>query len=183
MRNFNFFSTVAFAAADKAGASGPEAKTGEIVTGNEVTAVVGGEPVPPKVGNVAIIGGKRFRIKEQLTFQVLKQVEGQTVYVKFLSAIETAKPIKAAPGAKEMDPAEIAQVLNLENDQEQTLIVNKVLRGVLEDKFGVVEVTDPTTGEVSTIPGYIGAELAVRMEAPPAGKRYKQFSIFELETV
>lgn len=140
-------------------------KTGEVVG----TAVVTKTPAQATlVGTVFELGGAKFKIAEQVSRTVLKQTEDKPIYVKFLKAIEVGAEMKNVKGgAPKMEPARVADVLNLETKMNNTLIVNAVLEGILMENY-------PDNG-------YVGKSFAILMRPPVDGKRYKTFEVFRLE--
>jgi hypothetical protein len=65
-----------------------------------------------------------------------------------------------------MAPAELANVVDLETGEECQIIVNAVLRGVLDEFY-------PDAG-------YVGKAFQIVRHAKAAGKRYNTFSVDEI---
>lgn len=143
-----------------------------------------GEPAPPKPEAGAVTGqldnakavavtdmskptvtvnGKAFKVK-QVTRNVFPQRDGQTLLVQITGKVYQGKALEN--GKSEMAPAELAEVVNLETGVLGLIIVNKVLHGQLDELYPEA--------------GYVGKSFAITM-SPVEGKRYKAFTLYELE--
>jgi hypothetical protein len=122
----------------------------------------------------------KFTRTAQVTADVLKMEIGKPYYIKILSAIEESQAHagddsrragKEADG--KMEPAQICRVIDLEvpGAPEQILIVNSVLKGILEDSY-----TDKATGELK----YVGKSFEVTKRDKVNGKRYHTFQVYEV---
>ena len=101
--------------------------------------------------------------RRTLTVPVLKQQDEKEYTVKILDAFRTSKAVQAAEGKKTMEPATICTVQNSTDGKRYTLIVNKVLEGVITEEF---------PGE-----SYVGHTFAFTRHAKAEGKRYHTYSV------
>lgn len=111
-------------------------------------------PFVPKIAKVVTLPLSKFKV------DVPK-------YVQFEGAIFTGKPVKAKDGEAEEKPADLANVIDLETGEPCQIIVGSVLRGILEDNY-------PDAG-------YIGHRFQIIQHAQREGKRYKTYTVNELE--
>ena len=100
--------------------------------------------------------------RRTLTVPVLKQQDEKEYVVKILDKMRLSKAVNAAEGKKQMDPATICTV-ETEDGRRHTLIVNKVLEGVITEEF---------PGET-----YVGHTFAFTRHEKAAGKRYHTYSV------
>lgn len=112
-----------------------------------------------------VINGRAFKVR-QVTRNVFAQRPGQTLLVQVTSKIYTGKALDNPGPNGKMDPAELAEVVNLETGEIGLIIINTVLGKQFEENY-------PNGG-------YVGKSFAITMKDVP-GKRYKQFTLFELE--
>ena len=105
--------------------------------------------------------------RRTLTVPVLKMEDERVFRVKILDAFRESKAQNLADGKRQMDPATVCTVENLEDNKRYTLILNKVLHGVIVEAF-----PDNT---------YIGVSLEFVRHAKSKGKRYHTFSVDVLE--
>lgn len=141
---------------------------------------------------VALAGGVVFKVKAQLTREVIKQKDNETIFVQITGPIYQGKTLdgakKKADGSPEMAPARLCEVADLATGRLGLIIANKVLEGALVDAFPgitgaksqVKSDTDNSLIEVDT-PNYVGKKLAITMQPSPEGKRYKTFTVYELD--
>jgi len=101
--------------------------------------------------------------RRALTMPVLKQVDEKEFIIKILDKFRLSKAVNVAEGAKKMSPATICTVENREDGKRYTLIVNKVLEGILNEDF---------PGD-----GYIGKTIAFTRHPKAAGKSYHTYSV------
>jgi hypothetical protein len=141
---------------------------------------------------VALADGLIFKVKKQLTRDVLKQRDGETIFVKITGPIYQGKTLEGAKkktnGEPEMAPARLCEVADLRTKRLHLIIANSVLEGALKEAFptpgeGTVTVAKDDKDGTETIPtpGYVGKSVAITMHPAPEGKRYKTFTVFELE--
>ncbi len=134
----------------------------------EITKNLGGANVPavatfdPKAPAVAI-NGRTFKVK-QITRNVFPQRVGQTLAVTITGKIYEGEKLEGQD--KNMAAANLAECSNLENGKLGLIIVNKVLEAQLNRDY-------PKDG-------YVGRSFAITMEEKPEGKRYHQFTVYEL---
>lgn len=112
-----------------------------------------------------------FRIARHVTRPVLQQEDGYPFYVKFETAAIEGQALKPGRGgAAKMAPARVADVVNLQNGDQCTLIMNAVLESELDRVYPELD--------------YVGRSFAiVRGDHPDKSdtdKRYKLYRIVEL---
>ena len=122
-------------------------------------------------------------IKNQVTFTLLKWIEGQARIVKFEGEFFKGKTVKATRGEDgvSMEPADIARVQTL-NDSEELVkdprsghpmiyevIIGAVLGSQLDEHF--------PDGK------YVGKWFAITQLPKEHGKRYRPYEILEVEVV
>lgn len=112
-----------------------------------------------------VINGRAFKVR-QVTRNVFPQRPGHTLLVQMQGKIYTGKALDNPGPNGKMDPAELAEVVNLETGEIGLIIINTVLGKQFEENY-------PNAG-------YVGKSFAITMKDIP-GKRYKQFTLFELE--
>ena len=105
--------------------------------------------------------------RRTLTVPVLKMEDERVFQVKILDAFRESKAQNLADGKRQMDPATVCTVENIQDGKRYTLILNKVLHGVIVEAF-----PDNT---------YIGVSLEFVRHAKSKGKRYHTFSVDVLE--
>lgn len=107
------------------------------------------------------------KVKKLVTLPTLTIKGGETVYIKFLSEISVSKVIQKDKDGKDQEPAHIAQVFQLDTGEARTLIVNAVLNSIMVEEY----------------PNHSYKEKGFQITAanPKAGKRYKGFTVAELE--
>lgn len=111
-------------------------------------------------------------IKRTITVFHRKMTPGSLIYVKILSAIADAAPLKNAvpdPNAKKQ---QLMQVHNLETDQPEQITVGFVLKDILDESF-------PKNG-------YVGKYFRISLDANKQSKRnaqarYNTYSVAELD--
>lgn len=137
------------------------------------------EPVPahpdaPKNGVVmgsgvkgVTIGGKAYKITKKITTPLLKHAVGQSVAIRFETAIYVGKEIKKPGETAKEKPADLATVIDLETGEEMTYILSAVVKGNLDDLY----------------PGdaIIGHSFAIHKGDKVPGKRYNDFAVVEIE--
>ena len=111
---------------------------------------------------------KEFKYKsvKKVTLPILKKADGIAVFVEFTGPIFTGKELKGNGKDDQMEPAELANILNLETGEEMQIICNTVLKGTLEEEY-------PDQG-------YVGRKFRI-LQAKVEGKRYKNYTIEEIE--
>lgn len=114
------------------------------------------------------------KVVRPLVLPTLKLVEENPVYVRIETTMSKStmketrvEKDKGAPKGKQMDPATICQVTNLETGERQTLICGSVLESTLDESY----------------PGgkYVGVCFGITKHAKASGKRYNTYSIDEIE--
>lgn len=112
-------------------------------------------------------GGKYERTKV-LTVPVLKVVEEQPIYIKATAPMFVGKQVANAKGddGQPQKPADILPVINVETGEAMQVIVGAALKGLLNDQY-------PNDG-------YVGKAFEVIKHAKPPGKRYHNYSVYEI---
>ena len=111
----------------------------------------------------------RFRTVRQITRTVLQQLEGIPFAITFESGAYEGENLQTTRGGGlKMQPARLAEILNLETGERQLLIMNTVLERELLKAF-------PDNG-------YIGHSFIVRGKKPD-GKGYRVYEIQEIELI
>lgn len=165
-------------------------ETGEVTNAPATGSSIAERAQAALGASVALAGGK-FKVKAQVTHSVLRQKDGETIFVRILSPIYQGEELKSQrAGVAKMAPAKLAKVVNLDTpaNAEAVIICNTVLEGELIKAFPnlgadgkqVVPNKDGEYVDVATW-GYVGKNLAIRMNAAREGTRYKTFDILELE--
>jgi len=106
-------------------------------------------------------------IKKQITFQLLKLVDGATVHVEITKSMWTGKEIAGGAGKAKMDAARLVRVINLETGEEMEMIINKVLEEIFGEEY-------PDNA-------YVGKWFGITKHAKADGKEYNTFTLVELE--
>lgn len=101
--------------------------------------------------------------RRTLTVPVLKLEDEKEYQVTILDKFRTSQAQSLAEGKRQMDPATVCTVENLDDGKRYTLILNKVLLGVITEAF---------PGEA-----YVGESFAFTRHAKAKGKRYHTFSV------
>lgn len=110
-----------------------------------------------------------FEEIKPVTTAVLRQVIDAPFFVEFRTAIKQGDVVSTKQGAdgQAMKPADVAQVVNLETGEVQTLICNAVLKSELEKNYPKA--------------GYVGKQFRIVQHAKTGGKRYNPYSISEIK--
>src|SRR5271167_1835723 len=127
----------------------------------------------PSSKGVVILGGQRFEYIGVVTRTVLKQEDGVPFYVEFQGPIEPSSMnpefSKYKNKAGEGVVPEVADVLNLETGECQTLIVNAVLSSEIQRAY--------------PLGAYVGRLFGIRRGPSELDKRYKVYTIIEVRRV
>lgn len=115
----------------------------------------------------AVVAPLTFARKKAVIVPVLKLVIDQPVYVKATAPMFVGKEIKGEGDKAKMEPAIILPVINLQTGEEMQMIANKVMQANLD--------------EVYPNAGYVGKGFEVTKHEKRDGKRYNDFSLFEIE--
>lgn len=121
----------------------------------------------------APIAGGQFTRKRAVTLPTFKVEVDKPLYLKVNGAMYLGKEQKAAAGdakggkAKMDQPATIMPVTNVETGEQGQIIVNAVLKGILEETY-------PDES-------YVDKAFEIVKHDKRAGKRYHTFSVFEIE--
>lgn len=129
-------------------------------------------PVPahPATGGVMEIGGMKFKVAKVLTVPVIRQKEGETVYITVTSPMFVGNPIKQIGGdgkEQKREPATLMRVRDLQDGGvEKHYICTAVVKGNLRDQY-----PDDT---------YVGHSFMIRKGAKSEGKQYRDMEIIEI---
>lgn len=107
------------------------------------------------------------KVMRIVTVPTLTPKAGTTYFLKFLSAAAESKVRQKDKDGKDQQPAHIAQVVMLETGEARTLIVNAVLLSILGEEY-------PSNS-------YVGKGFQIEAHNAKDGKRYKGFSVAELD--
>lgn len=115
----------------------------------------------------APIAGGKYERKRAVTLPVFKVEEEKSLYLHVNAAMYIGKEQKAQPGKKQMEPATIMPVTNIETGEQGQIIVNAALKSILDESY-------PNAS-------YVDKKFEVIKHAKKDGKRYHTFSVFEIE--
>lgn len=101
-----------------------------------------------------------------VTIPLLKKQDDKPIYVIFEGPIYKGKEMQAAEGKKQMEPAHLARIINMETGEQMEIICNEVMKGSLNDTY-------PDNG-------YVGKAFMIT-QMKVEGKRYKNYSIKEIK--
>jgi hypothetical protein len=114
-----------------------------------------------------------LKVVKVLTLPLIKLRAGMVVYVQPLKAMYEAKPIKnAKPDDKDKKPPTLLDVVNLETGELAQIILGTVLADIFNDEY-------PQGAYVKK-----GFKIEVgeqKASQAGGGKRYNQYSVFEIE--
>lgn len=108
-----------------------------------------------------------FKVKKNITLPLIKPQLDVPVYVKVMEPIFTGKDIKTAGDKKNMEPAQLMNVINLETGEEAQMIVPTVLNGIFADEY--------------KDDAYVGLGFRIVKHPKTSGKAYHPFSVAELD--
>jgi hypothetical protein len=147
-----------------------DATTGEVTN---VPATAGDNAMTIQKGNVGVIGGMRFKVKEVVNRPVLAidALLDKWTFVKPERAMYEGKEVKVQRKATEgggsfESKATLLDVIELESNNPGVIVCGSVLKSTLNEKF--------PDGS------YVGKFLGIKFRRV-AGKNYKQVDMVELE--
>lgn len=110
-----------------------------------------------------------FKVKAKLTRPLFKIIKDAPLYVRIVGAMYQGEKLvkKDGTSASDMDPAILANVVNLETGEEGQIICNAALEAVLKRTY-------PNDG-------YIGKCFGLRRNERVTGKKYDTFGVDEIE--
>lgn len=125
----------------------------------------------PQTENAAK-GGFKFKVKKHVTLPLLVVNDEVPSYVKITGAIFQAKELEGSRARKNengqvQQPPHLFHAINLETGEMVQAIANDVLKSTLEDTY-------PDES-------YVGKSFEYVRHAMVKGKKYKTFSITEIE--
>lgn len=113
------------------------------------------------------IKGVSFKREARVTYPLLKQVEGKSIFVLFTSQFAKSEDkTESKEGEAKKEPAVVAKVVNLETDSLAEIILTAVTVAKLNEHF-------PDHS-------YVGKAFEIHMEAKVPGKKYRNVEIFKL---
>ena len=145
------------------------AKTGEIVNvaTTDVASVLDSPmTLSQQAQSITLPNGLKISMARQVTMPLLKQRDGETVYLTILDKYFVGKQIKSKN--KDEPPQKAAELLlvkSLIDQRDYHFIVPAVLKDVLD-----VDYKD----------GYVGKSFAIQKEPRQEGKRHKNLNIVEI---
>lgn len=107
-----------------------------------------------------------FRVKKAITLPVLKLTPGEERYLQFIGAMHIGKDTGQSMNGKKMDPATVADVIDLQTGEAGVLICATVLQKEIRDAY-------PDDS-------YVGRGFAITVTKVPE-KKYNLYSILEIE--
>lgn len=134
--------------------------------------------------HVATIGGRNYKMAQQVTRSVLQQKDDVPVHVKIEAPIRRA--LERA-GRKPKDPNSapppaVVDVINLETGELQVLVCGAMLESALTEKYEPAPVD--RDGVIVGVPGYVGRSFALvsrLVNMPGSTKRMRDYQIIEIE--
>lgn len=105
-------------------------------------------------------------VKRRVTLPLSKWIVGQAKYVRFEGKIFKGKEIKGTKGGVKMEPADLANVIDLATGEMVQIICGTVLQGNLTEAY-------PDHS-------YVGRCYEI-VQHSVANKRYKDYSITEID--
>lgn len=124
--------------------------------------------------SIGEINGVGFSVKKQVIVPLLKQANGEKVFIRITSAIYEGKAIKEADPTK--GPAKerpfLCKVVNLQDGKPYEYIVNAIVKSRLMGEEADADYQDG---------GYVGRSFAINKLPPDKGKRANNFEFFEIE--
>lgn len=106
-----------------------------------------------------------FQTARKVTFPLSKWKNDEPKYLKFETAIFQGKEIKQKNTEVHEEPADLANVIDLETGEDVQIIVGAVLKATLEEEYGEK--------------GYVGKYFEI-IQHRDSGKKYNTYSITEL---
>lgn len=107
-----------------------------------------------------------FKVKKALTLPVLKLKPGEEVYVQFAGHMHVSKDTGQQMNGKKMEPATVANVIDLTTGEMHVLICATVLNKEIHENY--------PDGS------YVGKSFAITLIRVPE-KKYNLYSIIEIE--
>jgi hypothetical protein len=109
------------------------------------------------------------KVKRHVTLPTLgKLKDGQVIYIRFDSVMSVSKVTKPQKdGQPKEEPATIAQVTMLDTGELYTFLVPAVVKSVLNEEYPKET--------------YLGKGFAITQVGQKDGKRYKNYTVAELE--
>lgn len=107
-----------------------------------------------------------FKVKKALTLPVLKLKPGEEVYIQFAGHMHVSKDTGQTMNGKKMEPATVANVIDLTTGEMHVLICATVLNKEINENY-------PDDS-------YVGKAFAITLIRVPE-KKYNLYSIIEIE--
>lgn len=106
-------------------------------------------------------------VKKVVTLPLLKFVIDQPLYVKITEPFFLGKELKGSGDSAKMEPATLANCVNLETGEQCQIIVATVLKSVIEEEY--------------ENHSYVGCGFSMTKLAKTSGKRYNPYTVAEIE--
>lgn len=109
----------------------------------------------------------QFKIKRAITLPLLKFAIDVPVYVKITEPMFVGKEIKGTGEKAKMEPATLANCINLETGEQCQIIIATVLKSIITEEF--------------ENESYVGKGFQIIKGAKASGKAYNPYTVAELE--
>jgi len=107
------------------------------------------------------------KVKKLITLPLLKFVIDEPIFVKFVDPMFVGKEIKGGGDKAKMEPATLANVVNLETGEQCQIILATVLKSILSENYAD--------------DAYVGCGFQITKGKKGSGKSYNPYSVAELE--
>ncbi len=108
-----------------------------------------------------------FKVKKLITLPLLKFQIDEPIFVKFEEPMFIGKEIKGTGDKAKMEPATLANVINLETGEPCQIILATVLKSILTENY--------------ENNAYVGCAFQITKGKKASGKSYNPYSVAELE--
>lgn len=113
-----------------------------------------------------------YKIVDHVAMPILKKETDIPIFVLFVEEIIEGEVIKnsvkgASEDGKDMEPARLAHVVNLESGEHMSLICNTVIEARLDERYPDKD--------------YVGRQFRIVQQQKREGKRYFDYVIQEIE--
>jgi len=108
----------------------------------------------------------KFTVTRNVTLPLLKKVDNVPVYIKITAPMFVGKKVSGTGENTTMEPATLANIINLATGEEMQIICNKVMESTLNEEY-------PDKG-------YVDKSFLIEQRSVP-GKRYKNYRVAEIE--
>lgn len=108
-----------------------------------------------------------FKEKKRVTLPVIKFEPGKPVFVKILGEMHLGKKTKGRGDKAQMEPATLAEVVDLNTGENGLIICATVLKSVLDENY-------PNNA-------YVGKGFKITKMEKREGRSYNEYDLVELE--